>query len=100
VPIDSDGVFADGTPVDGPIALRAAVLRRPENFVTTLTEKMLMYGLGRAIDYRDMPAVRAIVRDAAPGNYRFSALILGIVRSMPFQRRISLPQPAAATAGR
>jgi hypothetical protein len=59
---------------------------------------MLMYGLGRAIDYRDMPTVRAIVRDAAAGNYRFSSLILGIVRSTPFQKRMSVPSPDASTA--
>jgi hypothetical protein len=66
--------------------------------VTTLTEKLLMYGLGRATDARDMPTVRAIVHDAANGNYRFSSLVLGIVRSTPFQKRITLPPPAASTA--
>ena len=107
-PIDSDGQYVDGSPANGPAALRAAVLRRPENFVTTVTEKMLMYGLGRALDHRDMPTVRGVVRGAAAGNYRLSSLVLGIVRSTPFQKRISLPpstalgagQPVASTAAR
>ena len=94
VAIDADGQYVDGTAVNGPAALRAAVLRRPENFVTTVTEKLLMYGLGRALDHRDMPTVRAIVRDAAPGNYRLSSLVLAIVRSAPFQQRTSLPAAA------
>ena len=98
VPIDSDGQFIDGSAVNGPAMLRAAVLRRPENFVTTLTEKMLMYSLGRTLDHRDMPTVRAIVRGAAPANYKFSSLILGIVRSVAFQKRISLPQAEASKA--
>jgi mono/diheme cytochrome c family protein len=96
--IDSDGQFVDGTSVNGPAALRAAVLHRPENFVTTVTEKMLMYGLGRSVDYRDMPTVRAIVREAAAGNYRFSSIVLGIVRSVPFQKRITTPPAGTSTA--
>jgi hypothetical protein len=67
------------------IALRQALLSRPEIFVTTLTEKLLTYALGRGLDYRDMPEVRAIVRDAAQSNYRFSALMLGVVHSTPFR---------------
>jgi hypothetical protein len=98
--IDADGQYVDGSPANGPAALRAAVLRRPANFATTVTEKMLLYGLGRTLDHRDMPTVRAIVRGAAPGNYRMSSLVLGIVRSAPFQKRIALPQPAATTAAR
>jgi cytochrome c551/c552 len=98
VAIDSAGQFVDGSVVNGPAALRAAVLRRPENFVTTVTEKMLMYGLGRALDHRDLPTVRAVVRDAGANNYRFSSLVLGIVRSAPFQKRISVTPPAASTA--
>ena len=99
VPIDSAGQYVDGSPADGPVALRSAVLRRPENFVTNLTEKMLVYALGRGIDHRDMPAVRTIVRDARAADYRFSSLVLGIVRSVAFQKRIVLPpQPEAARA--
>jgi mono/diheme cytochrome c family protein len=87
--IDSEGQYVDGSTVGGPSALRDAVLRRPENFVTTVTEKMLMYALGRTLDHRDMPTVRAIVRGAAADNYRFSAIVLGIIRSTPFQKRLS-----------
>ena len=68
-------------------ALRRALVSRPEVFVGTLTEKLLIYALGRGLDDRDMPTVRAIVRDAARDNYRFSSLILGVVRSTPFEMR-------------
>ena len=86
--IDASGVFVDGSAIDGPVALRQALLARPQNVVGNLTEKMLIYGLGRGIDHRDMPAVRTIVRDAAAQDYRFSSLVLGIVRSDAFQKRI------------
>jgi hypothetical protein len=87
-PIDAGGVFVDGSALEGPVALRQALLARPQSLVGNLTEKLLIYGLGRGIDYRDMPAVRAIVRDAAVHDYRFSSLVLGIVRSDAFQKRI------------
>ena len=92
--IDASGVLADGTKVDGVLGLRQAIVGRPEVFVGTMTEKLLTYALGRGIDYRDMPAVRAIVRNAAGSNYRFSTLILGVVRSTPFQMRAASPQAA------
>ena len=85
--IDAAGELADGTPVDGPESLTAALLRRPESFVTTITEKLLTYGLGRGVEYFDAPAVRRIVRGAADDDYRWSALIAGIARSVPFQMR-------------
>jgi mono/diheme cytochrome c family protein len=84
-PVDAKGELADGTQVDGVVSLRKALLSRPEVFVTTLTEKLLTYGLGRGLDYRDMPEVRKIVHSAAQNNYRFSALILGVAHSAPFQ---------------
>jgi hypothetical protein len=93
--IDASGELADGTVVNGVSAVRAALLRRPDVFVGTLTEKLLTYALGRGLDYHDMPAVRAIVRDAAADNYRFSSIVLGIVKSAPFQNRLS-PMPSAA----
>jgi hypothetical protein len=86
--IDASGVFVDGSSIDGPAALRQALLAKPGILVGNLTEKLLIYGLGRAIDHRDMPAVRAIVRDAGSNGYRFSSLVLGIVRSDAFQKRI------------
>jgi cytochrome c5 len=85
--IDASGELADGTRVEGVAGLRQAIVSRPELFAGTVAEKLLTYALGRGLDYRDMPAVRGIVRDAARGNYRLSALILGVVRSTPFQKR-------------
>jgi hypothetical protein len=84
-PIDSSGQLADGTAVEGPIDLRNALRENPEQFVQTLTEKLMTFALGRSIEYYDMPAVRKIVRDAARQDYRFSALLTGIVESVPFR---------------
>jgi hypothetical protein len=78
-------MLVDGTPVNGPAALRDVILSQPDTVVTTLTEKLLTYALGRGVEAYDMPAVRKIVRGAAPGGYRFSSLISGIVNSVPFQ---------------
>ncbi len=86
-PIDASDTLVDGTTVNGPVELRQALLRQPEMFVTALTEKLLIYALGRGLDHHDMPAVRAIVRGAASDDYRFGAIVLGIVRSVPFQMR-------------
>ncbi len=86
-PIDASGELADGTKIDGAVALRQALVRQPEMFAGTLTEKLLTYGLGRGLDYYDMPVVRGIVRDAARSDYRFSAIVMGIVRSAPFEMR-------------
>ena len=85
--IDASGQLSDGATVDGVVAVREAILRRPELFVSTMTEKLLTYSLGRGVDYRDMPAVREIVRRAARNDYRFSSLVLGIVESVPFLMR-------------
>ena len=87
--IDATGELPDGTPFDGPGGLTAALLRHPDRFVTTVTEKLLTYALGRGIEYYDAPAVRAIVRDAAGDGYRLSSLVKGVVRSAPFQMRRS-----------
>jgi hypothetical protein len=86
--IDASGELADGSKVDGVVTLRQALMRHPDVFVRTMTEKMLTYALGRGLDYHDMPAVRSIVREAARNNYRFSSLVLGIVGSTPFQMRM------------
>jgi hypothetical protein len=85
--VDPSGQLGDGTQVDGPVALRRALSRRPEQFIRTLTEKMMTYGLGRGVDYQDMPTVRAIAASTARQGYRMSALILGIVRSPAFQMK-------------
>jgi len=91
--IDPAGKLADGSDVDGPVALRAAIMRHPDQFVRTLTEKLMTYGLGRGLEYYDMPVVRAIARDTAKKNYRFSAIVVGIVDSPPFRQKA----PQAAT---
>jgi len=88
-PIDASGQLTDGTPVDGIVTLRQGLLKRPEVFVGTVTEKLLTYALGRGLAYFDEPAVRRIVRQAAPQNYRFSSLVLGIVNSTPFTNRLT-----------
>jgi hypothetical protein len=85
VPIDSSGQLADGTVVNGPVDLREALLAEPSQFVQTLTEKLMIYALGRSVEYYDMPAVRRIVREAARENYRFSAILAGIAQSEPFR---------------
>jgi hypothetical protein len=87
-PIDASAVLPDGTKFEGPDGLKAALLARSDRFLATLTEKLLTYALGRRLEYYDTPAVRALLRTAAPNDYRFSsALILGIVQSTPFQMR-------------
>jgi hypothetical protein len=86
-PIDASGVLLDGTKVEGPAALRRALLAQKEQFVRTVTAKLLMYTLGRDIESFDAPAIRAIVRSAGADNYRWSSTILALVKSTPFQMR-------------
>jgi hypothetical protein len=88
VPIDASGELLDGTTVDGVVSLRRALLRQPELFVGTVVEKMMTFALGRGVAASDMPSVRAIIREAAGRDYRFSSLVLGIVRSVPFTMRL------------
>jgi hypothetical protein len=85
--IDASGKLVDGTAVNGPRDLRSALLKHPEQFAQTLTEKMMMFALGRELEYYDMPAIRKIVRDSAKDNYKFSSIVLGIVNSPAFQMR-------------
>jgi hypothetical protein len=87
VPVNATGRLADGAVLDGPASLRKALLDRREAVAATATEKLLTYALGRRVEYFDMPAVRAVVRDAARTEYRFSSLIAGIVKSVPFQMK-------------
>jgi hypothetical protein len=84
-PIDASTQLAGGERIDGPVQLRAALLERPDQFVQALTQKLMMYALGRDLEYYDMPQVRSIVRAAAAEDYRFSALVAGIVRSDAFR---------------
>ena len=95
--IDSAGILVDGTPVDGPVALREALLAQPGLFPSTLTEKLLIYALGRGLTPADMPVVRSIVRNAAEHDYSLLSIVLGIVDSYPFQMRTNGPASAAAT---
>jgi mono/diheme cytochrome c family protein len=88
VPINSSGVLVDGTPLNSPADLRKALMSRSDCFVTASTERLLTYALGRGTDYNDMPAVRTIVRDASKNDNRFSALVMGVVKSAPFQTRM------------
>jgi hypothetical protein len=99
-PIDSSGQLADGTKIDGVVGLRQALLKHPEYFVGTLTEKMLTYALGRPLEYYDMPVVRGIVQAAARNDYHFSSLITGIVKSEPFEMKRALESdpPGVTTA--
>jgi mono/diheme cytochrome c family protein len=92
VPVNATGKLADGTALDGPNSLRQALLGRRDAVASTASEKLLTYALGRRVEYFDMPAVRAIVRDAARNDYRFSSLIVGIVKSVPFQMKRSEDQ--------
>jgi hypothetical protein len=86
-PIDASGELADGSKVDGVVALRQALVSRPDVFVGALTEKLLTYALGRGLESPDMPAVRSIVSSASRDRYRFSSIVSGIVTSTPFQMR-------------
>ena len=100
VPIDGSGVLADGSTLDGPSSLRDAIVRRSDQFARVVTEKLLTYALGRGVEDQDMPTVRAIVRGAAPSDYRFSSLVLGIVRSQAFEMNMKTAARAEQRAAR
>jgi len=97
--IDTEGKLVDGTIVNGPADLRSVLLKHPEQFVQTMTEKMMTYALGRGVQYYDMPTIRKIVKDAARDNYRFSDIVLGIVAAPAFRssgvESVKADQPAA-----
>ena len=92
--VDAVGATPDGTKFDGVNGLRAALLAKPDAFIETLTDRLMVYALGRGTEYYDAPAIRQIARNAAKNDYKFSRLILGIVNSTPFQMRA----PAAVAA--
>jgi len=97
--IDTAGVLANGTKIDGVASLRDLLMQNSEQFVRVMAEKLLTYGLGRGVEVQDMPLVRSIVRDAAASNYRFSTLVMGVVKSAPFQNNVKgadVPQQSAA----
>jgi hypothetical protein len=91
-PIDTSGALPDGTKFSGVTELRTALVLHPERFVNTVAQKLMTYGLGRGLEYYDMPAVRKIVKDSSSDDYRLQSLILGIIESYPFQmRRVDPP---------
>jgi Protein of unknown function (DUF1592)/Protein of unknown function (DUF1588)/Protein of unknown function (DUF1585)/Protein of unknown function (DUF1587)/Protein of unknown function (DUF1595)/Cytochrome C oxidase, cbb3-type, subunit III len=98
-PIDASGVFPGGEKFEGMAGLKKALLSKPEEFVSTITEKLMMYGIGRNVQYYDRPAIRAIIRRAAASDYTFASLVLGVAESAPFQMR-ETPSAAEAKAAR
>jgi hypothetical protein len=99
-PVDSTGTTPNGSKVDGLASLRALLLQQPDQFPRTVTEKLLAYALSRRLEYNDRPAVRTIVRDAAAQDYRWSSIVLGIVRSPAFLMRESEGPRAQASGPR
>jgi hypothetical protein len=100
-PIDTAGVLADGTVINGPDDLRRALVARSELFVQTLTGQLMSYAVGRPLDYYDMPVVRRIARDVARDHERFSSIVLQVVESDAFRRReppAQESQPAVKSA--
>jgi mono/diheme cytochrome c family protein len=91
-PIDASGVLVDGTKINGVASLRDSLVKRQDQFVRVVTEKMMTYALGRGVEYQDMPTVRGIVRDSANSKYKFSSIIMGIVKSAPFQMNMKMPE--------
>ncbi len=98
-PIDASGVLPEGTKFNGVAELKKALLRQPEQFVDTIAEKLLMYAIARNVQYYDRPAIRNIVRQAAASNYTFASLVLGVVKSAPFQMRKSQTEEPAKPPG-
>ena len=90
-PIDASGTLPDGTKLNGPAAVVQAIGDRPELFVRTMTRMMLTYAVGRGLEYYDMPVVRTVAHEAAKKDYRFSELVLGIVKAPPFQMKVKAP---------
>jgi len=89
LPIDASGVFPEGTRFEGIAGLKKELLRQPNQFVHTVAEKLLMYAVGRNVQYYDSPSVRAILRESAANGHTLSSLVLGVVKSRPFQMRES-----------
>ncbi len=98
--IDATGVLVDGTKVDGVASLRDWLVHRSDQFVRVVTEKLLTYALGRGVEFEDMPAVRSIVHDSAPGKYRFTSIVLGIVKSPAFQMNMKMDDRNQQVAAR
>ena len=97
--INPSGVMFDGSKVNGPADLRKVLTARPEVFAGVFTEKLMTYALGRGVEYYDMPAIRAILRDAAKDNYRFSSILMGVIKSAPFQMKMKRPAENVVAEG-
>ena len=87
MPIDASAALPDGTRIEGARGLRELLVNHREDFVVTVTEKLMAYALGRPVTHLDAPVIRQVVRDAKAADYRWSAIVLGIVRSAPFLMR-------------
>jgi hypothetical protein len=98
--IDASGRLADGTAVDGAVALREAIMSEPDLFASTVVQKLMTYGLGRGLTATDMPVVRGIVREAASDDYRCSSIVLAIAESVPFRMRKAPTADELASAQR
>jgi hypothetical protein len=98
VPLDTSATLWDGTKVNGPIELRQALLHYSPQFVRTITEKLMTFALGRGVEYQDMPVIRSIVREADRGNDRFVSILMGIIKSAPFQMRTKEVEEQVAVA--
>jgi hypothetical protein len=85
--------------VDGVVSLRESLVRRSDQFARVVTEKLMTYSLGRGVEYQDMPLVRSIVRDAAGNNYKFSSIVMGVVKSPSFQTNMKIPESANTPGG-
>jgi hypothetical protein len=96
-PIDATGTLSDGTKIDGVKDLRDSLVRHSDQFARVVTERMMTYALGRGVEYEDMPTLRSIIRDSAPGKYRFTAIVMGIIKSPPFQTNMKPAQQEART---
>jgi hypothetical protein len=90
-PIDNSGQLPDGTKFKGPAELRTLLLGKPDQFATSVIEKLLTYALGRGVEYYDEPAVRKIRRETRPEGYRWTSIIEGVIKSEPFQMRSAQP---------
>jgi hypothetical protein len=100
VPVDPNGDLYDGTKMEGPAGLRAALLKHSDMLVLSFTEKLMTYALGRRVEYYDMPAIREIMRDAARQDHRLSAFIIGVARSNAFQMGRAEGAPQTSVAAR
>jgi hypothetical protein len=98
VPLDTSAVLWDGTKVNGPIELRQALLRYSPQFVRMITEKLMTFALGRGVEYEDMPVIRSIARDADRDHDKFVSILMGIVKSAPFQMRTKEVEETVASA--